>query len=96
MISWKDLTGNRKIFPDGSSLEWVNRETVEYKEGDFSVLVWIDFEDSFFSNRKVIKASSIKTWNSKPENSPEKIDESKKQEIIGKVQQYYKNNRVEE
>ena len=85
---------------DGSSVEWVDKETLKYVEGDFSLLIWVDFEPGFFSNGKVIKASSMKTWNTTPKDGNKIIDDKKRQEIIEKIQQYYKKywkkSRVEE
>jgi len=81
----------RKFFNDGSSIEWIDRETLQYLEGEFSVLVWVDFEPGFFSNGKIIKASSIIKWDTKPDECTELIDEIKKKEIIDKIQQYYKS-----
>jgi hypothetical protein len=68
-----------KTFSDGSFVEWVNRETIRYSEGDFSLIIVADFDVGFFSNTRVIKSSSIKVSN-----------ENKKQEIIDKISQYFK------
>ncbi|GLI34002.1 hypothetical protein [Desulforhabdus amnigena] len=81
----------KKTFDDGSYVEWVDRETLKYTSGDFSVLVWVDFEPGLFSGGRIIKASSIKNWDAKPAGSPATIDEDIKQDIINKIQQYYKS-----
>lgn len=82
---------SKKNFEDGSFIEWVDRETLNYCEGNFSVLVWIDFEPGLFSNGRIIKSSSITTWDKKPNGQSELIDEYKKKEVILKIQQYYKS-----
>jgi N-formylglutamate amidohydrolase len=68
-----------KVFSDKSFVEWVNRETIRYCEGDFSLIIVADFDAGFFSNTRVIKSSSIKVSN-----------ENKKEEIIDKIRQYFK------
>jgi hypothetical protein len=77
-------------FDDGSSVEWVDKETLQYREGNYSALIWVDFEPGIFSSGKVIKASSINKWGSKPEDASGHIDERKKNEIIEKIMMYYK------
>ena len=79
-----------KTFSDGSFVEWVNRETIRYCEGDFSLIVVADFDSGFFSNTRVIKASSINLWDKAPKGAEIVINENKKQEIIDKISQYFK------
>lgn len=82
-----------KLFGDGCSVEWIDRETLKYSKGEFSLFVWVDFEPGFFSSGMIIKSTSIVTWDSFPEGSSNLIDENEKVEIIGKIQEYYKSNR---
>lgn len=86
---------NKLNFPDGSCLEWVDRETLRYSEKDMSVLIWVDYEPGFFSAGRVIKAASIDKWISAGPMNASEIEEDKKQEIIRKIRQYYKKSRVE-
>ena len=65
-----------KSFDDGSLIEWVDKETLKYSEGEFSVLIWVDFEPGFFSGGRIIKSSSILTWDKKPSERSEMIDDS--------------------
>ena len=82
----------KKLFDDGSSVEWVDKETLNYSEHGFSVLVRVDFfRESFFKYGRVIKASSIIEWNVYPESASKIIDESKRVEIIDKLKAYYKD-----
>jgi hypothetical protein len=83
------------LLDDGSSLEWVDKETLRYTESSFSVLIWVDFEAGFFNGGRVIKLSSLATWNSRPEGSSSTIEPNKKQEIITKVQQYFRSQNRE-
>ena len=77
------------LFDDGSTIDWVDKETLRYSENGYSVSIWVDFEEGFFNSGRIIKSSSISRWNSYPEGHSEAIDANKKQEIIMKVQQYY-------
>ena len=79
----------KQTFEDGSSVEWVDRETVKYTENGFSTLVWVDFAPGFFSGGRVIISSHIIKWRSWPAGSSELIDENKKREIIEKIKKYF-------
>lgn len=82
----------KKTFNDGSSIEWVDKETLKYSEKEFSVLIWVDYyKAGFLTYGRVIKASSIVNWNTRAEGSLEMINTSKKYEIIVKIQSYYKS-----
>jgi hypothetical protein len=88
---------SRKIFEDGSSIEWVNVQTVLYTEGAFSTSVWNEAEPSgFFSSIRVIMSSTITKWDTWPAGSSQYIDENKKKEIIDKVCRYFKGKCREE
>lgn len=78
-----------ELFDDGSSIEWVDRETLRYKEGELSALIWVDFEAGLFSEGRIIKCSSINHWEQQEGNSPKPIDDLKKHEIIEKTIMYY-------
>lgn len=77
-------------FDDGATVEWVDRETLRYSKEGRSVLVWVDFEKGIFSNNKVIKSYSIKSWEDYAGNMINLIDENEKKEIINKIYEYYK------
>ncbi|MFZ3017855.1 MAG: hypothetical protein WA056_05305 [Gallionella sp.] len=83
------------LLDDGSSLEWVDKETLRYTENGFSTLIWVDFEPGFFNGGRVIKSSSLTSWESRPEGSSSTIEVNKKQEILTKVQQYYRSQNKE-
>jgi hypothetical protein len=80
-----------KLFEDGSSVEWVDKETLKYIRGKFSVLVWVDFEPGFFSTGRIVKSSSIEKWKTSPEGVTDEIDDASRNEIINKIKLYYKS-----
>lgn len=90
----------KKVFDDGSVVEWVDKETLRYTNGSFSVLVWVDFEPGFFSTGRIIKASSIKKWDTFPNGDIETVNDMQKRDIIERIQKYYESrnrrSRVEE
>ncbi len=80
-----------KSFDDGSSVEWIDRETLKYSRGEFSVLVWIDSEPGVFSTGRIIRMSSIRNWETSPEGCSDQIDDNVRKEIIDKILLYFKN-----
>lgn len=78
-------------FDDGSVIEWVDRETLRYSEGNFSSLIWVDFEPGIFNSGRIINSSSIVRWERSPPGSPEDIDMDKRKEILSKIQLYYQS-----
>lgn len=81
---------DKKTFSDGSSLEWVDRETLRYIEGDCALSIWVDyFSKGLFSAGRVIKVSSMKKWDSKPNGISEVVGKEKTQDIIEKIKEYY-------
>jgi len=80
----------KKTFDDGSSIEWIDKETLRYSEKEASVLIWVDYyKVGFLSYGRVVKTSSIMNWNTQLNGSSKIIDANKKQEIIEKLQLYY-------
>lgn len=83
---------SKKTFDDGSSIEWVDRETVKYINGHFAVNIWVDFEDGFFSTGRVIKPSLITKWDTVPTGHPILINDDAKKGIVNKLIEYYRSN----
>ena len=81
-------------FTDGSSIEWVDKETLRYSDASHSVLVWVDFEPGFFNSGRIIKASSIIRWESYPPNESLEISIDIRERILGKVKEYYERHNV--
>ena len=86
--------GNHMGLASGSSLEWVDRETLRYSEDGFTVLVWVDFEPGLLRGGRILKTSSIQEWTTKPEGASGTIDAEQRSRIIGRVQQYYRGNKT--
>jgi hypothetical protein len=82
------------VFEDGSSIEWIDRETLRYRKGDFSVSIWVDFAPGFFVKGRILAQSSITNWATKPDGAPSLIDGEQRNEIIEKIQEYYRAHRV--
>jgi hypothetical protein len=80
-----------KTFNDGSSVDWVDKETLRYTKGEFSALIWVDFEPGFFSAGRIIRSFSIAKWEAAPVGSTDEIDTESKEEIINKIKLYYKS-----
>lgn len=77
-------------FSDGSAIEWVDKESLKYLENCFQIVVWVDFESGFFSQGRVIKASSITHWNISPIGCSDVVDNDKRDEILNKLEHYYR------
>lgn len=82
-----------KNFEDGSSLSWKDKETLEYIEGDFILLIWVDFMPGLFSTGRILKLESISEWTSHPEGLKTTISDEKREEIKSKVFAYYKERK---
>jgi len=80
-------------FPDGSSLRWVDRETLRYKKGAFEVSIWVDFEPGFFSRGRILRSSSLTEWSAFPSGTAEEISNSDKEDIINKAIEYYQRQK---
>lgn len=81
-------------FDDGSRLISEDRETIRYEEQGRATLVWIDYEDGFFSRGRIIKEISLEYWHTSPSKTDDPISVEKKAEIIGKIRQYFGNRPV--
>jgi hypothetical protein len=81
------------IARSGSSLTWVDRETVRYTEGEFSALVWVDYEPGFFARGRIIRTSSLATWETTPANAQREISPEQKQRIGADIQEYFRSQR---
>jgi hypothetical protein len=78
-------------FDDASSLEWIDRETLRYSENGHEVSIWVDYESGLFKRGRVVKASSIVRWDSKPPEEPASISPEIRENILSRVEQYYKS-----
>ena len=81
-------------FTDGSSVSWVDKETLRYSDALHSALIWVDFEPGLFSKGRIIKASSINTWESCPEDESPDISDDARTRILGKATEYYERHNV--
>lgn len=78
------------LFDDGSSIEWEDRESLQYREVDGHIaLIWVDFEPGFFSRGRVLMIESLDKWHTVPEGRSLDLSNEKREEIIAKVRKYY-------
>lgn len=85
----------KSSFGEGDILiEWVDKETLRYIENGFSVLVWVDYEPGFFARGRIVRVSSIKKWEAKPENCSDLIEPWQRQKITSEIQNYYHSKKV--
>ena len=84
-----------KAFGDGSRIEWNDRETLRYREGSRSLLVWVDYEIGFFRRGRVIHSASLLRWETSARGvEAENVEPSKAADILKKVQEYYADRRI--
>jgi hypothetical protein len=83
-----------KVFPDGSSLTWVDRETLRYSDSEYEVLAWVDYASGFFSRGRELRRSSIERWLKYPENAAPEIPPEKRTEIEEKIAAYFGKQRL--
>ena len=70
---------NSLNFSDGSWVEYVDRETIKYREGDYSVLVWVDyFKTRFLCYGRAINIDAIEVWDTYPDDAISEIDSKKR------------------
>lgn len=81
-------------FFDGTTLEWLDRESLKYTDNGYVVIIWVDYGAGLFKVKRKLKTESLSEWNEIPENGTKEIGEYKKKEIILKVQLYYALQKV--
>lgn len=84
----------RKVFPDGSYVEWANKECVNYVEPDRWVQVWVDHEPGLFSRGRIIRLSSINKWTTNNDGFQIEIDQETKKSIVDKIIKYFEGIKV--
>lgn len=84
---------SKKVFDDGSSVEWTSRESLRYTEGHLSVSIGVDFEEGWFKSGRIVRTGTIRSWEGGSSDEASAITEEKKKEIIDKVVLYYKHFR---
>lgn len=74
---------------DGGIIEWIDKETLRYSEGLYSVSVWVDYAAGIFNDKRIVRLSSIKHWDTKPQDASDLVTKAQQQRIIKGVQQYF-------
>lgn len=88
------MPDKQSFFEDGSSITWIDRETVKYEIGDRHVLVWVDYEGGFFSRGRVVRRQSLARWSDAGGSSDQEISLLDQEAIIAKVQAYFSGTKV--
>ncbi len=84
------MTHEKKIdFEDGSSVEWMDKETVKYSRSGKNALVWVDYEPGFFSSGRIIRSGEILGWQNDNGETISSIDPEEKKQIVDKIVAYY-------
>lgn len=79
-----------KKFDDNSKLTWIDRESLLYEKGEYSIEIWVDWEDTgWFSSVRVIKMESLQKWDNRPHDVVKKINYDEQQDIIEKINSYF-------
>lgn len=82
-------------FPDGSTVAWLDRQTVRYKRHGFVVLVWIDFDEGLSIGKRVIKVESIQSWTEMPQpNCDRSISPAARDAIIRTISEFFAERRI--
>ncbi|KPC50707.1 hypothetical protein [Amantichitinum ursilacus] len=83
------MAENKTSIGNSAYIEWMDSETLRYSDGEFSALVWVDYETGFFSAERIIRSSSIEEWEKMPEGCSGEIEPLYKEAIIKGVQRYF-------
>lgn len=79
-----------KVFEDGSSLEWVAKDTLRYTEGRSVLFIRVEQAPGFFSNGRVVWGrASLKKWSVNSKGDSGQIREDKRAEITSKLSEYF-------
>lgn len=82
-------------FPDGSTVAWLDRQTVRYERDGFVVLVWIDFDEGLSIGKRVIKIESIQSWTEIPHpNCDRSISPATRNVIIRTISEFFAERRI--
>lgn len=83
-------------FEDGTCVNWLDRQTVEYSKDGRTLLVWIDFDNGWSIGKRVIKTESLDQWTKLPQGFHDyKISEIDKKHIIDSVRRFFSLNNIE-
>ena len=84
-----------KVFEDGSSLEWVAKDTLRYTEGRSVLFIRAEQAHGFFSNARVVWGrASLKKWSVNSKGDSGQIREEKRTEIISKLSEYFASAKI--
>jgi hypothetical protein len=79
--------------PPGATVEWVDRETVAYVRGNERALAWVDFQKGLFSRGRVLKKSSIESWQDHSGQIIREVTDPERELIVEAIVDYYRQHR---
>ncbi|MBR7745035.1 hypothetical protein [Undibacterium baiyunense] len=80
---------NLRYVENGSTVEWIDKETLKYSKDGFQVLIWVDFEPGFFKRGRIVRLSSMEKWNEANDPNDLIISAVAKDEILTALDQYF-------
>lgn len=76
------------------TVQWVDRETVRFVDGNRSALIWVDVEAGFFSHGRIIHVASITKWEDTGTGSGDPINSAERDKIVSVVLNCFHRQRV--
>jgi hypothetical protein len=90
---WRTKKGFRG--EGGWVIKYVDRESIKYTDGAYSIDVWVNFGPKWFGvPKRIIMTKSIDKWEKAPDGENLNIDEKTKALIIERIREYYKHIKV--
>ena len=70
-------------------IDWIDRETLAYRAGGLTALVWVDFETGLLSTGRVIHEDSVRDWLGQDLQPVRPVTSAERIAIMAAVQQHY-------
>ena len=77
----------------GYRIDWVDRETLAFRSGRLTALIWVDFEPRFFSRGRILHTDSITQWVDSKSQYIREVTQAERDFIISAVQSHYARER---
>ena len=85
-----------ETFKDGSTIELFSRESLLYKHREYRVQIEFDYlSQGFFKTGRLLMASSVMHWESKPIGESSTIDEYTREQILARAVSYFSKRKID-